>query len=343
MPVEDNDPETIVANVVRNPLRYRLSEVTSCIPIGGGVVHHVWELQTPDGRFFLKVRGRRFARIPAIEGNPGDIAFEAKAVRLLGAEMPERFPRLIYSNSQEGVLITTDVVHEGASLETLLRQRAVRPALLEKFGNVVRAIHRRAARMENPVRGELEDEFYRAKLKHKLGSRNNPVLQELIREMSADQPRQVILGDPSPKNIGVREAERFTFFDLEDVHRGNVVFELGFLAGHFLLHALPDAHQALAHVRAFFAGYGERALNARLVKAVALGTLQYRLGSIVPYATSLSYEEETKLLGLVEECLNTANLAAMSWEALVKWLLRDSAPRSQGPRQPSSLVNQFPR
>jgi hypothetical protein len=316
--VPDHDPERAAERVCQWPARYGLADVLSCRAVAGGVVHHVWELRTSQGRMFLKVRGHCFARVPGIAAEPHDIVFEAEAIRLFGSSLPAHFPQVVCCVPEEGLLITSDVVGEGSTLEALLRQGQVSARVAGGVGRALCEVHRSGKAMAlTAFRGEREEEFYQAKLEHKLRSRRSAALEEMAREMAREHPRQLILGDPSPKNIGVPGAGRFTFFDLDDTHRGNAVFDVGFLAGHFLLHALPDMPRALALVEAFLGGYLAEDGDGRLIKGIALGALQYRLGgTIIPYATNLPEAGKARALETIEALLSETDLAGASWKAL---------------------------
>jgi hypothetical protein len=188
---------------------------------------------------------------------------------------------------------------------------------------VLRRIHEAARGIPEPIRAGGDDEFFALKLQHRFGYRNNSSLNKIVRELTYDWPRQIIIGDPSPKNVGVSAGgERLVFFDLEDVHRGCVVFDVGFCLGHLVLHAYPDPQQAVAHVEAFSEGYSERSLSdCGLAKAIALGTVIYRLAGMIPYPISISPEERAKLLNRTEAVLSVAQVRPMSWNDLIDQLL----------------------
>jgi len=207
----------------------------------------------------------------------------------------------------------------GETLDASLRKRSLSLARAERLGETVRRIHQCAASARFSIRGHGDKAFFAAKLNHKLGFGDNPVLHQLIAELSCQQPRQIILGDPSPKNIAIaRDSDCFRFFDLEDVHRGNVVFDVGFLAGHFLLHTHDAPERAAQLVERFLRGYGHQVLDARLLKTTALGAVMYRLASpVVPYQTDLSTSMKREFLKAVEKVLGRGDLETLSWRNLV--------------------------
>ena len=96
-----------------------------------------------------------------------------------------------------------------------------------------------------------------------------------------------IHGDLSPKNIvRVTDPSGFRFYDLESAHQGNIEFDLGFLAGHLLIHVLHGRHSSEL-VDEFVKAYDERAVikaDPIALRGVVAATMLYRLdNSVVPY------------------------------------------------------------
>src|SRR5689334_14278767 len=81
-----------VNDVLRNPQAYGLPEITMAKVAEGGVVHFVWELNAGGQKFYLKIRGDRFARIPSIKTSQTNIIYEYKALYLLSTVLPAHFP-----------------------------------------------------------------------------------------------------------------------------------------------------------------------------------------------------------------------------------------------------------
>jgi len=321
--------DQIVRELSENPSRFGLPEVVSVEIVTGGVAHHVYRIDTREGRFYLKHRGSYFPKIPGIRINPMDIGHEHRALSLLSALLPGCFPRILFYDPERAFMVLADAMPgesaESGTLESLLLKRCVTAATLQRLGELLRRIHDATQRIVEPIRDGGDDEFFALKLQHRFGHRNTPSLKRIINELTYNSPRQIIIGDPSPKNIGVSDAgTRLMFFDLEDVHRGCVLFDVGFCLGHLILHAQSDPQQALAYLEAFSDGYGNRGLSdSELAKAIALGTIIYRLDGMIPYPVPLSPEGRTGLLGRTEATLIFVETYPMSWEVLVEKLLQD--------------------
>jgi Ser/Thr protein kinase RdoA (MazF antagonist) len=132
-------------------------------------------------------------------------------------------------------------------------------------------------------------------------------------------PRQLILGDLSPKNIGVDNSGKVHICDLENVHIGNAVFDLGFLVGHFLIHTLRDADRASSLLESLLGGYSSVRFTmdtgGEILKRIVLGTILYRLDNqIIPYGSGMSNVER-------EAVATNANAALLrtqcSWHDIV--------------------------
>jgi hypothetical protein len=319
-----NVASKIVKDVTRHPQKYNLPTIISAKAASGGVVHLVWKLETEKGRFYLKIRGNKFAKIPEIATSPDNIAYEYKALMLLGNLMPDNFPQVVHFDQENAFMITTDAMPQGVSFEALLNAGKVTSSMIENLGKILKAIHEAVTSICESIRENEDKDFFLEKLEHKLAHSNHPILNDIIKELTWHQPRQIIIGDPSPKNIGVNNnGARFIFFDLEDVHRGNVVFDVGFLIGHLILHAYNSEQQAIVRVKSFLNGYGIQRPDNRLIKAIALGTIMYRLNSIVPYSIELSDQQKSKLLQTITAVLMNPDLGSILWHELIPIVLRE--------------------
>lgn len=313
-----NLTETLIADLLMSPSSYGLPSLTSAEVASGGFAHHVYRLSSGEGRFYLKLRGYNFPQIPEIKTNPQDVVYEHKAVSLLHSLLPDNFPKVVYFNQERGLMILTDAMPNGDTLETLLNARQVSAGILKRLGKTLRSVHNQTSEVSASIREGGDHAFSATKLEHRFGYRNNPTLNSLVQELSLDIPRQIIIGDLSPKNIGVNDGgERFMFFDLEDAHRGTVIFDVGFLLGQIILHAHEDPRCAISFTESFLNGYGGKDLSQRLLKIIALGTMLYRLDSIIPHNIEVSENDKKMLIRNIEEILAIWDLERISWQRLI--------------------------
>ncbi len=82
-----------------------------------------------------------------------------------------------------------------------------------------------------------------------------------------------------------------------------------------------SGQQAVAHVQSFLDGYGDGCLESRLIKAIALGAIMYRLDSVIQYSIDLSDEGKSKILETVERVLSTSDLGSIPWPELTRMAL----------------------
>lgn len=314
--------ESVSDRVFQNEQAYGLPQIVSIERVLNGLAHHVFRLDTGSERFYLKIRGESFSHVPQIKINPDDIEHEHRATLLLSRILPDNFPHVVFYDKDEHFLILTDAVPNGEILENLFLKGEVTPSLMRVFGETLRRVHEDTIDIEDSIRGKEEDNFMKLKLQHRFGYRNNPVLDKAVSDIIQSQPYQIILGDPSPKNIGVNDnEERIVFFDLEDVHRGAVVFDVGLVVGHILLHLYPYREEAADRVDTFFDGYGKDSYY-RYLKAIALGAILYRINGPIPYRSGLNPDQKTKFSAQVESALNFHNLEEKEWDDLINFIFK---------------------
>lgn len=316
-------PQEVLYDVLCRPLDYNLPMITSSEPINEGTIHHVFRLTSEDNkRFYLKIRGNRFSGLPQFSCNPSDIFYEYKATLMLHNLTPDNVPSPIFFNSERFFMILTDALPNGKTLEFLLRTGQFRPEILNVLGATLRFIHNKLNGRRESIREEQEDLFFQTKIQQKFGRINHPVLNHLIEELTTHSPRQLIIGDLLPKNIGVNNnGVLITFFDLEDVHRGTIDFELGYLMGHLILHS-STAMEATEYINSLLKGYGERAdQNNEILETIVIGSVIHRLNSPAPYNLRFSRQEKESIIRRAERILYEGNLKQLSWSDLIQKII----------------------
>lgn len=313
----------LAQEVASDSRRFGLPDVIPVEAVNSGVAHYVYRLTTAEGRFYLKHRGNHFPNMPDILINPHDMAHEYRALCLLGSRLPDCFPRVIYFDCDRAFMVLSDAMPgepgEASSLEALLVKNTICQSTLRKWGATLGRIHRAVHLISEPIRRGGDEDFFAMKLRHRFGPKNGAGFEGFAEELIKHSERQIIIGDPSPKNIGVSESgRRVVFYDLEDVHQGCVHFDIGFCLGHIVLHAIGSLQLALLNLRAFIDGYGSEALSqSTLVQAVALGTIRYRLDGAIPYPMGISVADRAALLARLQVVQGMLKSGPASWETLI--------------------------
>lgn len=291
----------------------RLPGADEVSPVPGGVSHSVYLMRCGEARYFLKIRGDRFARIPEILCNPDDIAVEYAALSLFHELASENFPRVLAFDEKRHYMVLSDAMPNGVKLEAMFLQHTVTSPILFTFGQTLKQIHVLASTYRQDLRMSGDQGHYDIKLQHRFGYRHNHVLDRLVISLREQGNRHLILGDVAPKNIGVNDGgTRFIFFDLEEAHRGDAVFDYGYFLGHILVHTITMPLLAEEAINSYIRGYGEPDFDEGMVKQIALGTVLYRLGSIIPYPTCLSPNQRIVAQKQIEDAL-LLNLTKTTW------------------------------
>ena len=85
----------------------------------GGVAHQVFQIRSGSNKYYLKIRGDKFATIPEITCNPADIAIEHKALIKFNQIAPDNFPQVLSFNENLHYLILSDAIPDGEKMEDL--------------------------------------------------------------------------------------------------------------------------------------------------------------------------------------------------------------------------------
>lgn len=250
--------------------------------VGSGLVHHVYRVSGPHGTLIVKQRGSECAGLPGIAVLPEDITYEQSALSALAAVAPDLVPSVLNFVREDSALVLTDLPID-YSLDDVLRDGGVTPADCNRVGAALGRVHTGLATLDAESIDQ-RPEYYEKNLYERIGYHGEPVL-DAVADRLRSQERQLVWGDPSPKNIGFgRVMSGVSFYDFEAFHCGNRVFDLGFLAGHVLLHTFARPDRAGSLLGALMDGYEHTcaaSVEGDLVGQVALAIIAYRAWSPV--------------------------------------------------------------
>ncbi|MFG3403811.1 phosphotransferase family protein [Streptomyces sp. NPDC048142] len=268
----------------------RTTRVEVC---SGGNVSHVFRVHGEAGNVIVKVRGPRFARIPHITTDPALIMVEHWALAIHHGLLPGLFPKVLAFLPEAHAMVMTDVFPDGRTWREHLDQRAATTEECTRLGTALTRIHHATVGLP-PLRDGDGDDLFRAE--HAYGyclrACGHRALDEACHRLDALPGRQLLLGDVCPKNLSLA-AGRTAFVDLDNVHTGAPLFDLGYLLAHLVLHHITRPSRLHPLAGAFLDAYtlpgpARPWRDDDLLAAVAAGVLLYRLEArTVPYpATS---------------------------------------------------------
>lgn len=273
----------------------QLGHILQVEQLSGGLVHYVYRVTGERQVGIAKIRSSFYSALPHIPANPEDIRHEMKATLLLSQVEPSVFPHLLMFDAERSMILITDVIPSHITLEGMLNEGSTTEELMKNTGMILARIHKGLLPVSQPLREDGDDKLYSLNLYYRLGYHNHPILNETVERLKT-LPRQLIIGDLSPKNIGIENPERITICDLDYVHMGNTVFDVGFLTGHILVHNFQNCEKANSYIDAFLSGYVEGNDQVdnedSLLKRIALGIALYRLNNpVIPYYLPLTEEQ----------------------------------------------------
>jgi hypothetical protein len=306
----------------RQLIELHLGTILHTEPIAGGLVSHVYKVTGEKQRGIVKIRGTHLAKLPHIAIDPKDLDYEWTALQILSDIEPTTFPQPLAIDRETSMLLMTDIIPRGKTLAARLEAKAVMPEEIRDIGATVARVHRKLAPNERTIREGGDQTTYRSDLARRIGYQENtwnPALNAMLAELEA-LPKQLILGDLAPKNIGQGTDRQPTICDLESLYRGDLLFAYGYLTGHILIHTLDNQPRSKAFVINLLDGYSTEDkttdFDSFLLKKIALGAALYRLNNpVVPYELSLSPEERSKKAATALSLLRKDN---MSWDELVQ-------------------------
>ncbi|MFB7836054.1 phosphotransferase family protein [Streptomyces sp. NPDC056056] len=279
-------------NQVLGACRRHSGRTTRVEVCSGGNVSHVYRVHGEADNVIVKIRGPRFARIPHISTDPALIMVEHRALAIHHGLLPDLFPKVLALLPDAHAMVMTDVFPDGRTWREHLDQRAATIEECRRLGTALTRIHHATAGLP-PLRDGDGDDLFRTE--HAYGyclrACRHPALDEACRRLDDLPGRQLILGDVCPKNLSLH-ADRTAFVDLDNVHMGAPLFDLGYLLAHLVLHHVTRPTHLLPLVTVFLDSYtlpgsARPWRDDSLLATVAAGVLLYRLEACtVPYPST---------------------------------------------------------
>ena len=279
--------------------------------VSGGLVNYVYRIKGDKGTVYLKIRGERFSALPELRTDPKEIQYERKAIDIFSSEFPEVFPKLFAFYPEKSLMVLSDVMKDGNNLEGVLINGNFTSEQAYGLGQVIGKIHASFRSRDVPIRDDGEMVYYEKNMWYKLGYRGN-YMDNIIAELRT-YPKQLVLGDLSPKNIYVTSTGKITICDLETSHMGNTIFDVGFLAAHIILHNITNENKALEFASKFLCGYSYEnndSINNEMLNKVILAIILYRVDNpVIPYNHNLGYYECFALTHIAEHLITEKGLS----------------------------------
>lgn len=290
--------------------------------VPGGSTHHVFQIDSASGVYYLKVRGHHYSLAPAVLSEPSDISYEVESLKLLHSIDREMFPQLIDFAPDISAFLMSSVMDPEDLLIRRISEGNLAITASNTLGAQLALIHQSLASTNHSPRSD-DGEFYKTYIFNHITSLNYRELEGL-QAMLSRRPRQLIFGDLSPKNIGIASGE-MRFIDFDSMHCGHRDYEIGFVAGHLLLHAIIGGI-GTDHYYAFLAAYSDvepAILHQNTQKVIAhsvLATLIYRLDNKwVEYPIdTIDPKQKTIVLETIKDCLKDSVALAQLPNRLIK-------------------------
>ncbi len=282
-----------------------IREDSSFVSATSGIVHDVYQVISGKEIFYLKIRLDHFKTDKKIMIKPEEINHEKKVIQAFRNCCPEFVPELIYSHGN--FLLLENLVKKNCrNVYLLMKKQELSLADAKLIGQQMKKFHTKISTVKKNLRSRKVDlTWYNNYLYWRFETWDNKNLNTLVKQLK-QEPKQLIYGDYNPKNM-ILDNQQLKTFDLETVHYGNTLFDIGFFAGHIILSFLNRPKKKIALIKAFTNGYGLTKNQISLGIKTSLATLLYRIKSSYNYETNFRFNKKL-VLKRIDQLLINDNL-----------------------------------
>jgi aminoglycoside phosphotransferase (APT) family kinase protein len=243
----------------------------------GGVSNRTVLVERAQGEAWVVKQALAKLRVAAEWfSSPERIHREALGLRELMALLPDgAVPRFLWEDRARQILAMEAIAPPHENWKTMLFRGEIRRAHVQQFGQLLRALHHRAAERAAALEPAFRDvsffESLRLEPYYAYASNKNPsavpFLRDLIAETRATRST-LVHGDYSPKNILVK-MNRLILLDHEVIHWGDPAFDLGFSLALLLSkahHLKPYRKEFMEAAKLYWQSYDDPAHERRVVR-----------------------------------------------------------------------------
>ena len=207
--------------------------------LGGGFLNTVLRIQSGGNSVIVKQALDALRLFPDLKVTTDRIVFERKALDVVNKMFPEgTAPPVLYFDDENRILIMGDL---GTTplLEQQLMDGKVDPDTPVRLGTFLADLHRNTLDNESLRQAFDNDAMQQLRLKYCFYFMEEPTLLDAARQLGAlftGQKWVLLHGDFWTASV-MAEASRIHVFDLEFTYYGHPAQDIGFMMGHYLLHA----------------------------------------------------------------------------------------------------------
>ncbi|MFA6430129.1 MAG: aminoglycoside phosphotransferase family protein [Candidatus Paceibacterota bacterium] len=266
--------------------------------VGLGLVHEVYKINTDGKNYVLKIRLDHFKSDKKIKIVPTDIEIEKDALIIVGQKIKNFVPKIILSGNN--FLLLEYIA--GTSVYELLFKQVLTSKHCGEIAASMANFHKRLANYKKPIREERKElAQYESYLYWRYGIWNHKVLNQIVSDLKKEK-KQTIYGDFNPHNMTIRD-DKLCIYDLETMHIGNKIFDVGFFLGHLSLHYLNNLTRLSTLLKIFYSNYKISKYEEPILVKIVLATIYYRLCTKNRYETSNNLNKNN-LKKIVDNMLN---------------------------------------
>jgi tRNA A-37 threonylcarbamoyl transferase component Bud32 len=209
-----------------------------------GYTGFVFEVGANGQNIFLKQFRNYKKKVPHLRYYPESAESESKAILRFSEIHTQKMgrsyvPKLIHYDSENYVIIMSDVSNEGVSLYSELNAGIIDLEIASKIGCLMGVLHSQTFGTGEEIRDTRTEEIVRQKAfdnkcSHIYTVRNGRI-QEIIQSLKETKQRSLIYGDLFPNNIAVGTDRNPYFYDFTVARNDDPAFELGYCCAHYIL------------------------------------------------------------------------------------------------------------
>jgi 5-methylthioribose kinase len=272
-------------------------------PLSGGVSSIVWKIITSNGRWVIKQALAKLNVEADWYSDQDRIMREQESIRWIRPMLPKNMPEVVWSDSQNHIYLMTCAPEGMIPWKQKLMDGDFQSIDAYQTGKLLSLFHNSGYELTAKKIEILKDLKYFHQLRidpfhrflmHKYTEYSKKI-DRLVIDLT-ENPKTVVHGDFSPKNILVGKDVPPLLIDFEVVHFGNPIFDVAFMIGHLMLKgwAFHKEEAAVELIAAFLKGYGK-------VPQALLGHLGLMLMARIDGKSPVSYIDSEKLKAVIRK------------------------------------------
>lgn len=242
----------MIAEDLLTDLKKKVGEISNIKEFCTDHSFKIYIIYSGNQKYLLKVY-TLFQNVSPTRNRRIDIVLEKETINSLHNLLPMLFPKCIHWSEGKYYIVLSHSSNVKETVWSMFYNYKATDKVCEKIGEMLGKVH---STLRSSGIVISDSDIIQQNVLQSLYNPTIPIFNKFITRMQ-NSSSELILGTPSPKNIGITESGSLIFLDAGCVHKGNALIDIGYICGYLMILSNLSIQKAKTFLSNFFNGYNK--------------------------------------------------------------------------------------